>query len=177
MTHKIIKVENYLLVVDDSEIKEGSWYLTFTNNVVMGKPRRCEDSSYNFTHCKKIIAHLPLNNATFLERVDVLPPLEDDVEKMALEYSGDLEDRISNVSYDAYIKGYNKAREKYKYTKEDMWAMLITGKQLGLAVSASIINGSDKPNQEQYFNECIESRDPKTEWEMEIVDGKLKLKS
>jgi hypothetical protein len=78
-----------------------------------------------------------------------------------------------------YEKGYNEALEdnkEKKYTKEDMWAMFITGKQLGIAVSASIRNGSDKPNQEQYFNECIESRNPLTEWEC-IIDeqGKLKL--
>jgi hypothetical protein len=124
MTHEIIKTDNYLLVVDDSEIKKGDWFY----NRVLSQSIKVQgvwldkvDNLNSNLETFKVIAHLPLNNAPILEGVDVLPPTEeDDVEKMAFEYSGDLEDTISNVSYDAYIKGYNKAREKYKYTEEDM---------------------------------------------------------
>jgi len=33
MTHKLIKTDNYLLVVDDSEIKEGDIYLNSTKYI------------------------------------------------------------------------------------------------------------------------------------------------
>ena len=44
-----------IYITSDEEIKEGDWYLTFTNNEVMGQPRKCEDTNWNFSHCKKII--------------------------------------------------------------------------------------------------------------------------
>ena len=75
MTHNIIKTENYLLVVDDSEIKEGDWIYKSNSNTlnIAGK------GYHNFTQSDaKIIAHLPLNNSPVLEGVPLLPPLEDE---------------------------------------------------------------------------------------------------
>ncbi len=70
MTYNIIKTENYLLVVDDSEIK--GWYYDFYINKVKhsGGAEYAENSI-----TKNIIAHLPLNNSPILESVDLLPPL------------------------------------------------------------------------------------------------------
>ena len=99
MTHNIIKTENYLLVVDDSEIKEGDWiYESDSNSVnIAGK------GYHNFTQSDaKIIAHLPLNNSPVLEGVPLLPPLEDD-------------------------EAINKAKEKYKYTEEDIMKAVVFG--------------------------------------------------
>jgi hypothetical protein len=70
MTYNIIKTENYLLVVDDSEIKEDVWFYHPKYNKV--------GINYNPDGCKKIIAHLPLTISPVLEGVDLLPPLEDD---------------------------------------------------------------------------------------------------
>lgn len=39
----------------DEEIKEGDWYLTFLSNEVIGQPRKCEDTNWDFSYCKKII--------------------------------------------------------------------------------------------------------------------------
>jgi hypothetical protein len=75
MTHNIIKTKNYLLLVDDSKIKEGDWiYESDSNSVnIAGK------GYHNFTQSDaKIIAHLPLNNSPVLEGVPLLPPLEDE---------------------------------------------------------------------------------------------------
>jgi hypothetical protein len=44
-----------IYITSDEEIKDRDWYLTFTNNEVMGQPRKCEDTNWNFSHCKKII--------------------------------------------------------------------------------------------------------------------------
>jgi hypothetical protein len=74
MTHKLIKTDNYLLVVDDSDTKKGDWCYailskqTFEN---INPNLKSEDK-------KKIIAHLPLNGFPILEGVDLLPPYSRD---------------------------------------------------------------------------------------------------
>ena len=70
---------NYLLVVDDSEIKEDCIAIH------LGPLGEQEIVTAN-GECKldkKIIAHLPLNESPILEGVDLLPPLEDEVEELA----------------------------------------------------------------------------------------------
>lgn len=120
MKHDIIKTDNYLLVVDESEIKEGNFvcniqrpYISPCDSIDVGYYNRRNDVF------KKIIAHLPLNGSPILEGVDLLPPLEeDDAEKKARELTNHLtfpEERKEGI-----IIGYNKAKEKYKYTEEDM---------------------------------------------------------
>ena len=114
MRHNIITTENYLLVVDDSEIKYKTWYLDDANQV-----RQCVvlDTDYwkSRKDYKKIIAHLP-KNSPILEGVDLLPPLEDEVENLAEEWN----DKGEFTSPYSFKAGYNKAKEKYKYTEEDM---------------------------------------------------------
>jgi hypothetical protein len=95
MTHNIIKTENYLLVVDDSEIKEGDWIYKSNSNTlnIAGK------GYHNFTKSDaKITAHLPLNNSPVLEGVPLLPPLEDDeaINKAKEKYNADLGELLSN---------------------------------------------------------------------------------
>ena len=76
MKYEIIKTENYLLAVDDSEIKEGDYRV----NIQRGYIKLVDDNPeyYNKRNdvFKKVIAHLPLNNAPVLEGVELLPPLE-----------------------------------------------------------------------------------------------------
>jgi len=61
-------------------------------------------------------------------------------------------------------QGYNQALEdnkEKKYTEEDL--------------RKAFFNGGNMKEIEE-FNSFIQSLQPKTEWEVEIVDGKLKLK-
>lgn len=121
MKHKLTYTDNYILVLDDSEIKEGECYLSpsgiwFYNHL---NPNHVKE-------CKKIIAHLPLNNSTILEGVPLLPPLEveDDVENLA-EHSSELQEGTYTIQHKVtykhgFIDGHTKAKEKYKYTEEDM---------------------------------------------------------
>jgi hypothetical protein len=111
MTHPIIKTENYLLVVDESEIKDDDWHL---DNGVIKKWKGNLHS--NRLTSKKIIFHLPLNNASTLEGVPLLPPLEDESNFFA-EQETTKNEWNSEKSFKA---GYNKAKEKYKYTEEDL---------------------------------------------------------
>jgi flagellar biosynthesis/type III secretory pathway protein FliH len=123
MKHKIIQIENYLLVVDDSEIKEGDYYLfTWGGEQDIQRFQNQEEDKIKHqrlyeTTCKKIIAHLPLNNSPILEGVDLLPPLEDEVEKLfrdeheqAIKRAGQ---EYAGGYYEGLHKGYNKAKEKY----------------------------------------------------------------
>ena len=95
MTYKIIQTENYLLVVDDSEIKEGDWFISiprgtihkctavFENNLIDKSWEGRDAVEINKSDCKKIIAHLPLNNSQILKGVDLLPPLPNEAKDWA----------------------------------------------------------------------------------------------
>ena len=131
MTHKIINTENYLLVVDDSEIKAGDWFINliskellkcFKNSAVKslgGKTINMTEKWLNNNDCKRIIAHLPLNNSPVLEGVALLPPIEDEAESLSLK-SVNKRGYTTDDYQDGFEDGYNKAKEKYKYTEEDL---------------------------------------------------------
>jgi hypothetical protein len=114
MKHNIIKTDNYLLVVDDSEIK--NWYL---DDVGVVRKATTWDKEYWSVRkdYKKITAHLPLNNSPVLEGVPLLPPLENEVERLVKEHWE--KDKESN-NPSSFKSGYKKAKEKYKYTEEDL---------------------------------------------------------
>lgn len=126
MKKELIKTDNYLLVVDDSEIK--TWYYDEYSKKVHHSGG-AEYSRNDIT--KNIVAHLPLNGYGILERVPLLPPIEDDdVWSMGLEarlkelpYTKHLDDGMFNDGQVSGFEsgaewGYNKAREKYKFTEE-----------------------------------------------------------
>jgi hypothetical protein len=122
MKHDIIKTDNYLLIVSDEEIKNvkpyyGKWH--YEIGVAINKfPTYLTDLNV----CRLIIAHLPLNNSPILEGVDLLPPLEDDVERFSSDYTEEWcgKRRVDVYIHDAFKTGYNKAKEKCKWTNEDM---------------------------------------------------------
>ena len=118
MKYEIFKTDDYLLVIDDSEIKEGDYRM----NIQRGYVKLVDDAAeyYNQRNdvFKKVIAHLPLNNSPILEGVDLLPPFEqDDVEKMAKEDAIEIfgnDFSLASLSHQSQFKrGYNKAKEKY----------------------------------------------------------------
>ena len=148
MTHKLIRTPNYLLVVDDSEIKERDYCLMFDDfgNLFLGDlpSQYLGDKSGHHLNkgLKKVIAHLQLNDSPILEGVDLLPPLEqeDDVEKLAksaFTHPDFGKYKVGSIAYyNGYKEGYNKAKEKYKYTEEDIdkayWAgMKFVGEDKG----------------------------------------------
>jgi hypothetical protein len=108
MTHKLIKTDNYLLVVDDSEIKEGKTFLNKEGIIHT-------NIGWNYGY-KVIIAHLPFNGSPILEGVPLLPQLKDDVDKLANEYFTDTnpkETPYQNGLHIGFKAGYNKAKEKF----------------------------------------------------------------
>ena len=129
MKYEIIKTKNYLLIVDDSEIKEGDWVF---NNISKEIYQFIENYvSYE----KKIIAHLPLNNAFEIEGVDLLPPIEDEVIALAEEsfegFDGCTEsDKIIYIN--GYTKGYNRAKNECKYSEKDVIRIVEKSRETGL---------------------------------------------
>jgi hypothetical protein len=122
MEHKIINTGSYLLIVDESEIKEGDWCIDIYKLKNNHNPIFKWSDKFK-VDAKKIIAHLPLNNSPILEGVDLLPPLEDEVEKLAESMLP--KEGTAYIAYRKWVKmgiiaGYNKAKEKYKYTEEDI---------------------------------------------------------
>ena len=127
MRYPVIKTDDYLLVVDDSDTKKGDWCYailskqTFEN---INPNLKSEDK-------KKIISHFPLNGAPYIDGVAVLPPNwrdsgdKDDVEQLAEEHAEHqfkgISDRTSMFECKNDFKsGYQESREKYKFTEEDM---------------------------------------------------------
>jgi len=161
MTHQIIKTENYLLVVDESEIKVRDWYLRYNSlilkctklelkfNEALGKEETIISSNgcgdpyeRSKSSLKKIIYHLPINNAPILEGVPLLPPLEDD--ESICPYPEEKQNAVD------WHNGYNKAKERYKYTEEDMRKAFQCGQQW----VHEITNTDKDPTN---FNELIQS--------------------
>jgi hypothetical protein len=118
MKHKLIKTDNYLLVVDDSEIKVGD-YITDKYRVWQWE----DDSSLLGRY--KIIAHLPLNGSPILEGVDLLPPYsrhqEDGLEELAeMNYPMcEWAEEQCLVRRLAFKNGYRIAKETL-YTEEQV---------------------------------------------------------
>lgn len=154
MTHKLIKTTDYILVVDNSRTI-GKGYAVNRDYEIM-KYNTDEHLAYDSYAVKKIIAHLPLNGSSILEGVDLLPPIEDGIDYLAEIFGNNIggNEAESIVLSFGYKKGYNKAREKYKYTEEDMRKALLV-KHDGLDAD--------------YVIEVISNKYP-TEFECEMED-------
>ncbi len=83
MKYELIKTEKYLLVVSHDKVEEGN-FIYETN---IGEVSRVDREYYELlkTGVKvepfvKVLAHLPLNGAPYLDGVDVLPEIENEVD-------------------------------------------------------------------------------------------------
>jgi hypothetical protein len=124
----IIKTDDYLLIVSDEEIKVGDWFYGIADGSIKPFIKIADENTVEIVNWqlnkngkspnKKITGHLPLNNSPIFEGVLFLPPIEDEVDELADELTSHLtfpEERRVGI-----VLGYNKAKEKYKYTEDDM---------------------------------------------------------
>ena len=125
MEHKIINTGDYLLIVDEDvySIKNGD----YCYDLVTKSIRQWISEDRAFIELRKIISHLPLNNSPILKGVDLLPPLEDTKELNATTQI--VREAMRIVSKDVIPPkcvrdNLVKAKEKYKYTEQDLvWAI------------------------------------------------------
>jgi hypothetical protein len=73
MKYNVIKTENYLLVVDESQITVDDWTYNPFSDCPISVGDIEDDMLYINTEYSKIIAHLPLNNSPILDNIDLLP--------------------------------------------------------------------------------------------------------
>ena len=128
MTHPIIKTDNYILITSDEEIKAGDWYLDTTIDVVF----KNDKMFLNGVGYKKVIAHLPLNNSSILEGVPLLPPFEEIKYDFAEMFYNLL--KATYTDFDEWVeaKEYKKAKEKYKFTEDDVIKIVEKSRETGL---------------------------------------------
>ena len=193
--------EDHYIIMDDSEIKKGDWYyLPRTNSVYQCKEDPTELNLERRWGVAKIThSTQPLDKSLFFtdrvwgcERLSLgeVKELIGEVEVEQYAWDNpvlsrkDVYELFNDVFKDRMIEGAyrisaskqvyrfnNKLRElakqkalednmDKKYTEEDMqWAL-----------------HEARHHQEHSIEEIIQSLQPKTEWEVEFVDGKLKFK-
>jgi hypothetical protein len=130
---QIIYIEHYALIVSDEKIENGKYYIH--KQIGVFRILQSVGSSLPMD-AKKVIAHRPLTDAPVLEGVPLLPEFgdeDDTVDNLVKDYITEeirpYLDRNPNQHYRIGIyggsdvgfrKGYNKAKETYKYTEEDL---------------------------------------------------------
>lgn len=132
MTHPVIKTNNYILITSDEEIKEGDWATDSYGVFRYANDNPCQKV---FGDCKKIITHLPLNNSPILDGVDLLPPLpmtfptiECIGDNLWEELTGGQEVSVNRPDWSfGFGIGYKKAKEKYKFTEDDIRKAIAIG--------------------------------------------------
>lgn len=112
---------------------------------------------------KKVIAHLPLGNSPILEGVPLLPPLEQEDDEKIL-FANEIENMLEYDRGRWYgrIEGYNKAKDKYKFTDEDIENAFNSGRGYGVPDDIkdlnSFIQSLSQPKMPTYFEFEIERK-------------------
>ena len=180
---KLIKLNtDHYIIVDDSKIQEGDWLYSFDNGLIVqankGSADTINSKSLNGKGYGKITHSTQPESLGMGWMQSVLPLLlsevkeligEVDVEKMIeVEFNKFQKENpiIPNSYFNPFklgvLKGYNQALEdnkEKKYTDEDVIRIVEKSRETGLTA--------------EYLMMTLQ---PKTEWEVEFVDGKLKLK-
>ena len=167
MKYEIIYTEDCALIVSDEEIKPGDFNVPSDCNKSSDISRTSEEDlaivNDKFNGYKKIIGHRPFTSAAILEGIPMLPEfsLEDDVEELAKDkfpYLGSEQvksdqNRHTDTIRHGFKTGYDKAKETYKFTEEDLeTAMLKISEYL-----LESIENNKVPNSGEKVDEIIQS--------------------
>ena len=186
---KLIKLNtDHYIIVDDSGIKEGDWMYnpdrepSLLQCIGKGSIRGWNKITHSTQPIEEGttihgIEHKRWNHVKFIDLSEVKELIgEVDVENKAEEkypksefWVGSSPSRLYDENAKerrCFIEGYNQALEdnkNKKYTEEDLKCMFECGRNY-------------QNNAEITFKVSMEYLQSKTEWEVEFVDGKLKLK-
>ena len=159
MKKEIVYTDKYALILSDERIEDvrphkGKFHLE-QGSIINRFPTYLTD----LTECKLIIAHLPLSDESILEEVPLLPslPQGEDVDTDMFYHKQVMNPyptgSQSFTSYEkGFIEGYNKAKEKYKYTEEDL-RVAISLTRDGVSGADEIIQSLQQPSRPSHF-EC-----------------------
>ena len=186
MLLKKIKTDFFAIVDIATPIRMNDSYLDDVGSI-----RKCviEDSRYwkERTQYKRInYSTSPLSNCKSISLQEVKELIgEVDVEKKAESYAKDglvLDTPYANGLFYGYIKGYNQALEdnkEKKYTEEDLRKVFDAARRcITMPIGGAKHQYYDEysvSDFDEYKREILSAHTP-TEWEIQIVDGKLKLK-
>ena len=118
----------------------------------------------------------------FLQEVRELIGEVDVMTKAVRDIEGTSWDEDAKPSFlSGYLRGYRQALEdnkEKKYTEEDLGLFLeyVRDNYTGMGAPHLVHNKGGQRKTKAIVQDYIQSLQPKTEWEVEIVDGKLKLK-
>jgi hypothetical protein len=159
MRHNLVRIEDYLFVIGGNYKSDVFPYLVI-EKLTTGKYIEWQVDNSNDWDEKnqyQILAHLPLNNAKYLDGIPVLPSLEvNDFEyKLRRTPMSEIQNEFGeDVMYNlgVFIKGYNKAKEKYKWTDDDIKIMYnMSCGHIGLDLLP------DKTKNNERFNSFLQS--------------------
>ena len=183
---KLIKINtDHYIIVDDSEIKEGDSFYSVRNLIekaIINYPSG--EHIGKITHSTQpleegiTIHNIEHKRWVYIKYIDLLEVKkligEVDVENKAELYVWGgvyLTEQEKQQTKIAYMTGYNQALEdnkEKKYTKEDVnkiRQILVEGAVTNMSCSSAVVE----------LDKYIQSLQPKTEWEVEFINGKLKL--
>lgn len=166
MKKKIVYTDKYALILSDDKMVDNDYYAYYIDEQFC-----INNDHYLFPKgAKKIIAHLPLTDAPIFEGVPLLPSFswsqQDDVKELAereyREFPHNPKDKTDwHYNRDvhcfkkrkAFIKGYNKAKEKYKYTEEDVRRAIEMSKDIKYVTFSidEIIQSLQQPSRPTHF--------------------------
>lgn len=187
--NKLIKInEQHYVVCDDSEIKEGDWYYDFTDKEGSLPIYQRSQCPKFYSGCKKIThSTQPLEHGTepfadgvqYVKVFDKIKPLPlSEVEEAIYGYKNKFLKFFKNeLNYKNYwkpliednpqlIEAHKELVKDKLFTVEDM--KLFAAELIGRYKSGKIQEFED-------VQDIIESYLPKTEWDIEFIDGKIKL--
>ena len=161
MEKEIVYTEEYALILNDERIEDvrphkGKFHLE-QGSIINQFPTYLTD----LTECKLIIAHLPLSDAPILEGVPLLPSFSwgqlDDIDSL-IDKKAESNNTIDLNAYgNGCADGYSKAKEKYKYTEEDVRKAISLTRD-GVLGADEIIQSLQQPSRPTHFEyeECQE---------------------
>lgn len=179
--------EHYV-IADDSAIKEGDCVVNGNNKIF----QYTNESISGLNYCKKITHSTKgLGGVKTLSLPEVKETIgEVDVEKKAEErypyevgYGvSDENTRIGELQ-DAYVNGYNQClqdNKNKKYTENDLKKSFEKGEERGYEEKScreryNPLTGYEPKNNKMVFEEIIQHIQSETEWNVEFVDGELRL--
>lgn len=183
---KLIKItDEYYVIVDDSEIKDNDWVADFRldGRILISKWNEEDSEDGLFFDAKKIthstqpmthgvVKEGQITGVTAISLQEVKELIgEVDVKSKGENYSTtheDVSDKLGKYLVGACFQdGYYTALEdnkEKKYTEDDLHNLLRARRQLYSHTDVNVVR------------DFIQSLQPKTEWEVEIVNNKINIK-